>query len=105
MCSTQSLSHYCTTTGKKVRDLVLGVPGRYIMRFIASILNHIKVLLCLVCRKGGEREKGKEGEREGVLCMLREELYLWYCIHPPLPKPTFSFHPHCVFPSDLQGEK
>ena len=60
---------------------MLGVPGRYIMRFIASILNHIKVLLCLVCREEGEREKGKEGGREGVLCMLREGLYLWYCIH------------------------
>ena len=82
MCSTQSLSHYCTTTGKKVGDLVLGVPGRYIMRFIASILNHIKVLLCLVCREGGEREKGKEGEREGGSTLYAQRGVISVVLYP-----------------------
>ena len=64
-------------------NLVLGVPQWYIMRFIASNLNHVNIRCYALCagREERERKRKRERGREGVPYMLREGLYLWYCVH------------------------
>ena len=64
-------------------NLVSGVPQRYIMRFIASNLNHVNIRCYALCAGREEREREREGERGSTLYAQRGVISM--VLYPPLP--------------------
>ena len=58
-------------------NLVLGVPQWYIMRFIASNLNHVNMRCYALCagREERERKRKREGGREYLMCSERGYIF------------------------------
>ena len=75
-------------------NLVSGVPQRYIMRFIASNLNHVNIRCYALCAGREERERESEREREGERgsTLYAQRGVISWVLYPPLP-PIRQFSP------------
>ena len=78
-------------------NLVLGVSQWYIMRFIASNLNHVNIRCYALCAGREEREKVKEREREGGSTLYAQRGVISLVLYPPLP-PIRQFSPTLCTP-------